>query len=103
MRDADGLLTSLNVARQKRLILINGVPQPIGIFKRPVEDRLDVDADGLLDDRIADLSVHGGVDKAVYSYGIEDYEWWARELGHETGPGLFGENLRCPASTPATP
>jgi MOSC domain-containing protein YiiM len=37
--------------------------------------------------------VHGGPDKAVYSYAREDYEFWREELGVETPPGLFGENL----------
>jgi MOSC domain-containing protein YiiM len=41
----------------------------------------------------ADRTVHGGPDKAVYSYAREDYDFWREELGIETPPGLFGENL----------
>ena len=41
----------------------------------------------------ADRRVHGGTDKAVYAYGLEDYEWWGAQLGVELGPGTFGENL----------
>jgi len=41
----------------------------------------------------ADRSVHGGVDKAVYSYAAEDYAWWSGELGRELDAGTFGENL----------
>src|SRR6266508_4660532 len=41
----------------------------------------------------ADRSVHGGPDKDVYAYGLDDYRWWAGELGSELGPGSFGENL----------
>ena len=41
----------------------------------------------------ADLRVHGGPDKAVYAYAVEDYEWWADQLGRELEPGTFGENL----------
>lgn len=41
----------------------------------------------------ADRTVHGGVDKAVYSYAREDYEFWREHEGLETAPGLFGENL----------
>ena len=37
--------------------------------------------------------VHGGVDKALYAYAAEDYEWWGGELGRELGPGTFGDNL----------
>jgi MOSC domain-containing protein YiiM len=48
----------------------------------------------LAGDDQADRSVHGGVDKAVYVYAREDYEWWGGELGTETlGDGTFGENL----------
>ena len=41
----------------------------------------------------ADRRVHGGPDKAVYAYAIEDYQWWESELGEPVPPGTFGENL----------
>jgi MOSC domain-containing protein YiiM len=41
----------------------------------------------------ADRSVHGGYDKAVYSYAREDIDWWEGELGKELPNGIFGENL----------
>jgi MOSC domain-containing protein YiiM len=45
-------------------------------------------------DRQADLSVHGGPDKAVYAYPAEHYVYWHRELPDMTLPwGIFGENL----------
>jgi len=45
-------------------------------------------------DRQADLSVHGGRDKAVYAYPSEHYAFWKRELpGVELPWGSFGENL----------
>ena len=44
-------------------------------------------------DRQADLSVHGGPDKAVYCYPAEHYEAWQSELGRELDYGTFGENL----------
>jgi MOSC domain-containing protein YiiM len=64
-----------------------------GIFKSPVDARvpvrrLNVDGDGQ-----ADLTVHGGPDKAVYAYPSEHYGPWAERLGHELSPGNFGENL----------
>ncbi|ADJ49965.1 MOSC domain-containing protein [Amycolatopsis mediterranei S699] len=43
-------------------------------------------------DRQADLTVHGGVDKAVYVYPAEHYPAWAAE-GFEAEPGGFGENV----------
>jgi MOSC domain-containing protein YiiM len=64
-----------------------------GIWKSPVPGRravLGVNVDG---DEQGDLRVHGGVDKAVYVYGVDDYQWWSAKLGHVLEPGTFGENL----------
>ena len=46
----------------------------------------------LAGDDQADRRVHGGVDKAVYAYSVEDYDWWATTRG-PLAPGTFGENL----------
>lgn len=45
-------------------------------------------------DKQADLSVHGGVSKAVYAYPAEHYELWRKELpGMKLPYGMFGENF----------
>lgn len=45
-------------------------------------------------DRQADLSVHGGVSKAVYGYPVEHYGFWRKELPDMELPyGMFGENF----------
>jgi MOSC domain-containing protein YiiM len=45
-------------------------------------------------DKQADLTVHGGVDKAVYSYAAEHYDYWRGELPSMNLPwGMFGENF----------
>jgi MOSC domain-containing protein YiiM len=41
----------------------------------------------------ADLSVHGGADKAVYAYPSEHLAPWGAELETDLGPAAFGENL----------
>ena len=41
----------------------------------------------------ADLSVHGGVDKAVYTYPSEHLAVWSAELDEALGPAPFGENV----------
>jgi MOSC domain-containing protein YiiM len=65
-----------------------------GIFKHPVEGRVSVATLNLDGDRQADLSVHGGKDKAVYCYPIEHYDYWKRELpGHTLPMAAFGENF----------
>ncbi len=65
-----------------------------GIFKEPVDGRVAVRYLNLEGDRQADLSVHGGPDKAVYAYPAEHYAYWRRELpGMNLPLGMFGENL----------
>jgi len=86
-----------------RVVSVNvGMPREVewkggkvltGIFKSPVAAklavrRLNIDGDGQ-----ADLTVHGGPDKAVYAYPSEHYGPWRERLGRELVQGMFGENL----------
>ncbi len=67
-----------------------------GIFKIPVSEPVPVDSDGLNGDGQADLSVHGGVDKAVYAFPHEHYQYFAEMLERKVNEfpcGQFGENL----------
>jgi MOSC domain-containing protein YiiM/ferredoxin-NADP reductase len=65
-----------------------------GIFKAPVSGRIHLRTLNFDGDRQADLSVHGGPDKAVYVYPAEHYAYWHRELpGTTLSWGMFGENL----------
>lgn len=64
------------------------------IFKTPAPGRVRVTVLNLAGDEQSDLSVHGGVDKAVYAYPSEHYAFWRKELpGMEFPWGAFGENL----------
>jgi MOSC domain-containing protein YiiM len=64
------------------------------IFKEPVDRRLHVTTLNFEGDEQSDLTVHGGVDKAVYVYPSEHYESWRRELaGMDLPWAIFGENL----------
>ena len=87
-----------------RLISVNvGLPRDVawhgrhvttGIFKQPIEGRIALTSLNLAGDRQADLSVHGGPDKAVYCYPIEHYDYWKAELpGRELPLAVFGENF----------
>jgi MOSC domain-containing protein YiiM len=77
-----------------RVVLRNDEPVSTGIFKEPVSGRVMMRTLNLDGDRQADLSVHGGKDKAVYCYPSEHYEFWKRELPEMKLPwGMFGENL----------
>jgi len=65
-----------------------------GIFKEPVRDTIRVVRHNLTGNGQADLSVHGGPDKAVYAYPSEHYGYWKETLGRDDlEPGTFGENL----------
>lgn len=64
-----------------------------GIFKQPVDGARSVGLQGLPGDRQADLENHGGVDKAVYFYTMENYSAWEQELGKALSYGDFGENF----------
>jgi MOSC domain-containing protein YiiM len=64
------------------------------IFKEPVTGRVRVNRLNIEGDRQSDLTVHGGVDKAVYVYSSEHYEFWRTELpDFDLSWGAFGENL----------
>jgi MOSC domain-containing protein YiiM len=63
------------------------------IWKHPVSGLVQIENVNLRGDDQADRTVHGGPDKAVYAYSLEDTEWWESELGRPLGPGAFGENL----------
>lgn len=65
-----------------------------GIFKDTVEGPVFVRKLNLEGDGQADLTVHGGFDKAVYAFSQDAYPWWLETLGVEELPnGAFGENL----------
>jgi len=65
-----------------------------GIFKEPVSTPVMLRTLNLDGDRQADLTVHGGVNKAVYVYASEHYGYWRAELpGVDLPWGMFGENF----------
>jgi len=77
-----------------RLLSWRGATFKTGIFKTPVSGRVMLRRTNLDGDRQADLSVHGGPDKAVYGYPSEHYQYWREKLGeHDLPWGAFGENF----------
>src|SRR5215813_14007584 len=90
--------------RSMKLLSVNvGLPREIewrgkivrtSIFKAPVPGRIRVAKLNVEGDQQSDLTVHGGIDKAVYAYPSEHYAFWRRELpGMDLPSGVFGENL----------
>jgi len=87
-----------------KLISVNvGLPQGVeshgkvvrtSIWKKPVVGRVRAATLNLEGDRQSDLSVHGGVYKAVYAYPSEHYSYWRNILPNNDLPwGAFGENF----------
>ena len=65
-----------------------------GIIKLPVNHRVRLRELNLDGDQQADLSVHGGQNKAVYAYPSEHYPFWKKELPGVDFPwGALGENF----------
>jgi MOSC domain-containing protein YiiM len=84
---------SVNVGLPRTLVL-EGQTVVTGIFKEPVEGRIAVRRLNLDGDRQADLTVHGGRDKAIYAYPAEHYSFWREQFPEVELPwGMFGENL----------
>ena len=90
------------IARVRSVVSVNvGAPRTVdwrgrrvtsAIWKDPVEGPVTIEGVNLTGDDQADRRVHGGPDKAVYAYSVEDYDWWAANTGPLTA-GTFGENL----------
>lgn len=83
--------------------LLVGAARPFGdkgetsaIAKAPVADGRRVGFLGIAGDEQADLSVHGGPDKAIHHYPRDHYPFWTDRLeGHAllAHAGAFGENV----------
>jgi len=93
-----GRIVSLNVGQPRRVEVASASGEHgtvlTAIFKSPVEGRLALRGFNLEGDRQADLTVHGGPNKAVYAYASEHYPYWRGQLPDMEIPyGMFGENL----------
>jgi MOSC domain-containing protein YiiM len=86
-------ILSVNVALPREVIW-QGKLVTTGIFKEPVKGPVMLRQLNLDGDRQADLTVHGGVNKAAYAYPSEHYDYWRADLpGIDLPFGMFGENL----------
>lgn len=86
---------------QARKALINGRAVLTAIRKTAVAGAVAVKPLGLVGDEQADLSVHGGLDKAIYAYPSEHYAFWraqraqagVAQIDEQLPFGAMGENL----------
>ena len=82
-------------------VMINGRLVPSAMHKVAQTGALVVGPLGLAVDEQADLSVHGGLEKAVYAYPSEHYAFWRQErtlaglggIDDRLAFGSLGENL----------
>jgi len=72
----------------------DGVPS--GFVKSAIDEAVEVTQVGLVGDEQADLTVHGGPEKAVYAYPAAHHRAWALDYPHHAArfvAGGLGENL----------
>jgi len=86
-------ILSVNVGLPREVAWQNKIVTT-GIFKEPVKAPVMLRSLNLDGDGQADLTVHGGVSKAVYAYPSEHYAFWRTEFPEmNLSWGMFGENL----------
>jgi MOSC domain-containing protein YiiM len=87
-----GTVLSVHVGRP-RTIEAGRAEVTTAIWKYRVEGRVAVRGVNIDGDDQADRSVHGGPDKAIYAYAVEDVRRWEAELDRPLGEAAFGQNL----------
>jgi ferredoxin-NADP reductase/MOSC domain-containing protein YiiM len=86
-------LLSVNVGRP-RDVTWNGKTVRTSVWKSPVDGRRMVRKLNIQGDAQADLSGHGGEQRAVFVYQMDSYHYWERFLGRSDFTfGQFGENF----------
>ncbi|MBV9481649.1 MAG: MOSC domain-containing protein [Acidobacteria bacterium] len=86
-------ILSVNVGLPREVVW-KGITVHTAVFKEPVAGPVAIRKLNLAGDQQADLSVHGGPEKAVYAYPAEHYEYWRKQLPDVSLTwGSFGENL----------
>ena len=88
-----GKVRSINIASTSQAQSWSGSGNRTGINKQSVQGLIHFGPEGVVGDTVVDRKHHGGYDKAVYAYAVEDAKWWSEKLGREILPGAFGENL----------
>ena len=85
------LAVSVSLPRE---VTVKGKTVRTGIFKEPVNRRVQVKTLNIDGDGQADLIGHGGEMRAVLVYAFENYAHWATELSRtDFSFGQFGENF----------
>ncbi len=87
------IVKSVNIG-EKRVVNYKGKIVETGIFKSPVNASIFLGEEDVVNDAVIDRRYHGGVEKAVYAYSEQHYEYWkALYPNLDWNYGMFGENL----------
>jgi MOSC domain-containing protein YiiM len=92
MATTRGRVLSVNVGTVREFDY-SGRAARSAIWKSPVVGRIAARGVNLAGDDQADRRAHGGPDKVVYAYAVEDVRWWEQEIGRSLVYGELGENL----------
>jgi MOSC domain-containing protein YiiM len=92
MATPEGKVLSVNVGLSREFEY-NGRPAKSAIWKSPAAGRVAARGVNLAGDDQADRKAHGGPDKVVYAYAVEDARWWEQQIGRALAYGELGENL----------
>jgi MOSC domain-containing protein YiiM len=86
------IIQALNIGLPKQE-LFQGKEFFTGMCKKPVTGPLLLTEQGFAGDGVGDRKHHGGLDKAVCVYGLDDYAYWEGVLGAAMPEAAFGENF----------
>ena len=78
-------VTSVNLGQPTEIETPRGIILT-SIFKSPVAGRIPVRGHNLVGDQQSDLAVHGGPNKAIYSYASEHYSYWESKAKPQNRP-----------------
>jgi MOSC domain-containing protein YiiM len=100
-------LVSIQVGKPQHYTAVSAASKPMvwstGIYKQRVEERVWLGFMNLDGDGQADLTVHGGRNKAVMVYSADHYPFWREQLPKvEFVHGAFGENFTVSGMTEET-
>jgi MOSC domain-containing protein YiiM len=92
MATSAGKVLSVNVGTAREFEY-GGRLAKSAIWKSPAVGRIAAKGVNLAGDEQADRKAHGGPDKAVYAYAVEDLRWWEQQIGRSLAYAELGENL----------
>lgn len=86
-------LISTNIG-ERRTVAWKGKEVVTGIFKKPIHQPIYLGKEDVKGDHVIDRRFHGGINKAVYGYSFNNYNYFKKlHPDLDWDYGMFGENL----------